>query len=610
MPGFPNIQVDQISFWLGFLTASLFWWFISRLKGYFPVFQEYFRQRKEAAQKKSLSSLEIAIRQETLRRSQYQHLAHSLFSLEEILVPPRLIPPPIPFDPDQDSKPISLIDQTIPYFPDCPELSAQYSTSTISPQHLIESKANIALIGNAGSGKTVTLAYIATLIAKSNPETETIASFVPIFLHILDINYEKAQEADDPLALISEAYKGFLPLTVQSRFSRFLQNAVSEGRVLFLLDGLDELPPASLKEAALFLKLLLERYPAIRFITTISPHDIDGLGVLPIHFVGIAAWNREECRQYFAQWGKQWNTHLAPEIERKYSLEPLNPQLITNWLLGENRYYTPLEWTLLLWAIYAGDITEIKLHEALDVYLQRFTGALLPRQALEKLALNMCYNQRISYRYDEIEKFFAKYTPDIQAQQHPEEEIVHRTQEVSKKQPVKVSSSGRAINSLLELGIFTEHAEEEVRFGHPLIIGYLAGCAAENEDENILHHQFWSAKILAAQFMVSRGQATQWAKKTVIQQDFPLHKNFILCVRAVKDVSGEYEWKTAIMRRLVELLHDERLPLLAKSRMLAGMINSNDPLVATLMRQLLRSNSATVRQLAALGCGALQDGKA
>jgi len=141
-------------------------------------------------------------------------------------------------------------------------------------------------------------------------------------------------------------------------------------------------------------------------------------------------------------------------------------------------------------------------------------------------------------------------------------------------------------------------------------MGYLAGCAAEKEDENILQHQWWNAKILALQFIISRGQATQWVKNTIGRQDFPLYRNFILCARAVKDITGDHEWKTTIMRRLVELLHDEKLPLHAKLRMLSVMINSNDPLVATLMRQLLRSNSAIVRQLAALGCGALQDSKA
>lgn len=608
---FPDFQVDQISFWLGFLAASLFWWIISKIKGYLPALQGYLRQRKEAAQKKSLSALEILVRQETLRRSQYQHIAFPLFPLDEILVPPRLIPPPAPFDPEQDSRPVSLIDQTIPYFPDCPELSAHYSISTISPQQLIESKVNVALIGTAGSGKTVTLAHIATLIAKSDPETDSIASIVPILLHILEINYEKAQEAENLLGLISEAYTGFLPLTAQPRFSRFLQNIVLEGRALILLDGLDELPPADLEKAVLFLKLLLEKYPTIRVITTISPDHLGGLGLLPIHLVGIAAWNQEERRRFFDLWGKQWNTYLAPGIQKKYSLEPLNPHLITNWLLGENRHYTPLEWTLLIWAIYAGDIAEIKLHSALDAYLQRLTGTLLPQQALEKLALDMCYNHCLAYRYGQIEKFFAKYTPDTQDQSQPDEEMATNLKRSSgKRQPSKVSSSGRAINSLLELGLFTEHIKEQIRFTHPLVMGYLASCATESADERILNHQCWQTKMIAAQFMIGLGRATQWVKDIVVQQDFPFYKNLILCAKAAKDIHGEEEWKAVTMRRLVELLHDDKIPLLARSRLLAILVSLNDPLVATLLRQLLRSSSTCVRQLAALGCGALQDSKA
>ena len=49
----PNIHVDRVSFWLGFLAASLFWWAFSHLRPLLPVFMARIR--------KTASSLNVRI---------------------------------------------------------------------------------------------------------------------------------------------------------------------------------------------------------------------------------------------------------------------------------------------------------------------------------------------------------------------------------------------------------------------------------------------------------------------------------------------------------------------------------------------------------------------
>ena len=103
MPRLP--QIDLLSFWLGFLVATLFWFLLSRMRPLLPAIRERFRLLIRSIRERNLQGANDYLRQETVRRAQRWHLANGLFALDDILLPPLLIAPPAPVDPDAAPKP-------------------------------------------------------------------------------------------------------------------------------------------------------------------------------------------------------------------------------------------------------------------------------------------------------------------------------------------------------------------------------------------------------------------------------------------------------------------------------------------------------------------------
>ena len=80
-----RFAIDPFSFFIGFLTASVFWWLMTQAR---PLWREYraaAAEKKELAQARKTSSVEENHRRNTLRRAQGMHLAAPLFALDEIL---------------------------------------------------------------------------------------------------------------------------------------------------------------------------------------------------------------------------------------------------------------------------------------------------------------------------------------------------------------------------------------------------------------------------------------------------------------------------------------------------------------------------------------------
>jgi hypothetical protein len=123
------------------------------------------KERREVAKTRRASGLEDNHRRITLRRAQGMHLASSIFSLDEILQEPRLIAPPARVEPGVVGIQEDIISQTLPYMPAWPELAAMYRAPTIGVAEAIAGGSNLVFVGAAGTGKTVALAYLASLAA-------------------------------------------------------------------------------------------------------------------------------------------------------------------------------------------------------------------------------------------------------------------------------------------------------------------------------------------------------------------------------------------------------------------------------------------------------------
>src|SRR5687768_8145686 len=142
-------EIDGFSFWLGFAVAVALGYLLYRYRKPLLEQRDALLARFQGVRRSLTSGAERSLREDLLRYAQTQHLAGSLFALDEVLLPPRLWVTPPPFDPTQpllDTEVTSVI----PTLPDWPELAATYQAATLSPAEALAGGAHLLVMGQAG----------------------------------------------------------------------------------------------------------------------------------------------------------------------------------------------------------------------------------------------------------------------------------------------------------------------------------------------------------------------------------------------------------------------------------------------------------------------------
>ncbi len=610
-----NFRFDILSFIAGFLISSLFWWLSTKFKGWFPRLVTLIRKLIKEARDRNFTGIDAILRQSTYRRAQHMHLAQALFSLDEILVIPQLLAPPLSIvNPESDSQVETIADQVVPYVPDWPELSAQYSVSRLKIHQAIKNGANIAIIGQPGSGKTVALAHLACQISLRVPLIEELSSAIPLFVHYLDID---AAISDDPFECLLKTVAHQLPILAQSRLPAFLNTCLKDGHIILMLDGLDELPSLHLNEAVTFLNKLKTSYPQIQLIVSASPECFDGLTKLGFFPLTVSAWSQAERQQFISGWRKLWTEEILPQLSKQNGHAAFDPMLVENWLEAINPNLNPFELTITTWGALAGDLHGLTVPDALEAYLKRMAPGI-PHSALENLGVKILEETQPSLSAVQFENALtgtakpANPNEQSQASQTPASDAPQTNPiKASQKSDSKVSSRNQILSILLENGILLECAHEQLRFINPLVPGYLASFKIEEDQIDLsVEKLLWAHLIITLHFMAYQDKTGGWLDNFLSLDIPPLYNNLLTTGRWLRDCSSTSPWKPKVMHKLVDLIFEAGLPVFVKGRILAAFILSNDHSLPLLFKQMGQSASSDMRVLGALGIGAMRNAKA
>jgi HEAT repeat protein len=604
--------IDLISFLLGFVSATIFWWLVRAFKTSLPRLKTTLKHQAEARRQQKLEGVSRYVRQESLRRAQNNHLANHLFSLDEILITPHLLAPPdYLLNPPVSPENQRIAEKVIPYLPDWPEFSAPFPVYTLTAAQAMSQGANIAIVGEPGSGRSVALAHLATVVASRDPAAEGLVNLVPVLLHAMDLDFRTAEDVD-PIDLIRQSLSKMVPVMAAAQLPKYTRELFANGNVLLLIDGMDELPPPELQKATVYLKSLLIRYPKIHVALTASLDlmgDLPALGFFPL---AVTAWDENDRKHFVQRWADLWNTRISPEIEKRSGIKPADALLTTTWLTAQPVLQTPLEWTLKVWAAFANDMQGDGNLNALLAYVMRLNHKNIPLEALAELAHNIFSSGFTALPYELVESSFTKYKPDqsLAVDPQPEEVIAIDTSEekqVKVKKQTRISSGAGALNALLDNGLLTESPSGMVRFTHIQIAGYLASLAYQQGQElPSLHKPPSSLQLVAIHYLATQGKINFWVKQTLEKSDSPLHRNLFMAGRWLSDASPDLPWRSLVLRMLIQMVQNEQTPIHLRARCMAAVVASNDGAISILLKQLLDSESATIRQLAAVACGASQ----
>ncbi len=599
---------DLISFWIGFVIAILLWWLSGKVKLWIVKLNKYNQDQQAKTKKKNVTATESVYRQQILAKAQSNHIARSLFTLDEILVEPKLIAPPLYIvNPQNFHEPSTIVDQTIPYTPAWPELSAYYPVSRLTLPQACYHNANIAVMGQPGSGKTIMLADFVSLIARKSRRAGKFAEYLPIFLHALDV-LEILEKNDQPDECIIDLALNDFSASQQKKLLPVILSALKENRAVFILDGVDELIPSQVDSITEFLRSLLKKYPRLITICATSPDYLDGLLKLGFFPLVVAAWNNQDRQELIMKWSKAWNRHIMPELVNKAPSSEINEGLVNAWLVGLHPFFNPLELTLALWGTYSADVTGLEIIDLIEAYLRRCAPGI-PHFLLEVLASTLVTHDKPSLPQSNMESILNKQLPPKRS------EISDRPNDSSipvgsPGRDQAVSSGSRIIAILLENNVLQLTQNGNIRFANPYIAGYLASFQMADISEAIVSLPKWTIQTCALNFVSAQGKANQLMKSILSLVDPTLFREIGLVSRWLRDMPRNSEDRKNIVLLLAGLIIKDNIPVEIRAGFVIALIRSADNLVLQVLNTLIKHASPTIRFLGAIGLGALRNSKA
>lgn len=602
MLDFLTYELDRTSFWVGFITGILFFWILNQVRSLLPRLLRSLQRQFQSLRESLTTGLENRLRNEILSYAQGSHLASVFFPLDEVLIPPKILAPPLSAEVNTDFSYDDITTESIPYMPDWPEMGSFYGSPRLSLAEALQGGSNLLLMGRPGYGKTVALAHLASQLARQDNETSHINEYVPLFIHIADLLPHLSNK--NPAEAVSNALSNHTSTIIQARLPNLIRNLLNNGKALLLLDGLDELGSEALQEIKAYLEYLLKSYPNLRLVISVSPDNYAGLNNLGLVPVALATWDKYSRSAFIKRWGQLWQDFIDPNaIQLPDYIDPL---LLTNWLDRADPAATPLTLTLKTWAAFAGDVIGTDTPAQIEAHLQRLTVSIPNAQkALERLAFQMVYNQKPIVPLREAAKLVSEFE-GITVKSDLEETSGKRADE-------RIGGTSHILNRLIDSGLLANFGGDRVKIIHPLLLGYLAARApSETNDKGYIFDQLtWAGKEETLAFQGCFADVSTFASEAInLSQQDPLRLSLLRAGRWLQVTPPDLPWRSTLMRSLASVMQKDHETVNLTARYATILAVSGDPGASSLFRQLLKANHPYLRHSAALGAGLIGDVKA
>ncbi|MFC1437819.1 NACHT domain-containing protein [Streptacidiphilus sp. N1-10] len=194
-------------------------------------------------------------------------------------------------------------------------LELQGDTSAQRAEQALAGQPRVLLRGQAGSGKTTLLQWLTTIVARRElpPSLADLDGFVPLLLRLRAMPSTGAlPQPEDFLAHVA------LGLTGRPEARGWVTRQLGLGRVLLLVDGVDEVPEDQRSRARQWLRQLIAAHPKSRFIVTTRPAAVRAgwLDALQFTELELLPMSRNDVNRFIVKWHEAADDDDATRLAR------------------------------------------------------------------------------------------------------------------------------------------------------------------------------------------------------------------------------------------------------------------------------------------------------
>ena len=562
-----GIRFDKEEFLFGFFLGLFVYWIMRRFRPLLSLAYKWSASQFSTFRENLAASTAEPYIQDLLFRLDSLHLANPLFSLRRVILAPQILINKPPTDPLNLLETENRYHSIMPTYADWNILSAIYKTPSMPIKHLLETDMHVLITGDFGAGKTTALAYLAFSLLREHAASSNSDARLPIFIHAADIILPLKPKAE-LYSVIVDACRATASPGLARFLPRYLPPHLREGRVLLLIDGIDELPEPEIAAIAEWLLEFNNEFPQHQIIAAGPSRGYDGMLKAGLHAMPIAPWKHHEIELFLSGWAQAWQSHVQPALSNDQVAE-IDPSLLNAWLRVSKSTYSPLEITLRVWSAYVGDIVKPTLDQCMLAYQRRM---LSPNEqsAAQSLAFQWINDRTATISRDRIDRRIP-------------------------------------LSELLESGILISRSNDRISFANPSVGAHFAASALGRNKETVIDlADAWQPRAMALRHFAVESDMAEYVQGLKSQMDDPLSRALLVAGFWLRGAPAEAKWRNHILSALAVKVQDELSPYGIRQRALQAMVYAEEKPAKALFEQMLNSQSSASRTLGALGLGGLE----
>lgn len=591
-------HIDLLSFALGFGLASLFWLIVMRVNRLMPKMKQAMAVNQQKKDSQKNVSREHSIRLFILRKAQSSHLARALFPLDKVLIEPNVIAPPDCMPGFGDEEFGTSLEMILPYTPEVPELHTDFPMHRIPLEVMHETFPFICLCGDPGAGKTTALASLASRLAGEESKA------LPVLISAHDFSGSEEPAAN----LLAEFLAANVPGMTLPSLQEIVAQAASRSQLTVLIDDLDELDKADFDRVVERVGELQTTLPNIRILVTANTFYTGKLEELGFVVCALAPWSRDELNKFTRLWAEALLALNTSSSADHRILQRGRFDRVTLWLQQEQFSSLPLETTLKVWLSFFNGIQDPGPGKLLESYLLFVSDGHISIEGYKAIANSLPQEgspfipqERVPEILESSTEFLVRSGSENGEEQHS----------LSGKWTERDFSTKSAVALLATSGLFYLHPDGKIKFCNIKLVGYLRSISESSaplpdvtraaqfsgDYVNTLHKGYSEA---------NPGEFIVWLS----QDDQPLHRNYLIGLKWLAQLSWNNPLKPEFYKRVARLLQDRFIPFGLRTRLLFYLANTKDNSILSLLTILMGNRDPSLRKLTAFGLGFFVDDKA